>query len=115
MSWKIYHNPRCSKSRQTLQLLKDNNVEPEVIEYLKTPPTKNELESLVEGLGSPELLVRTKEDDYKSHPFDTSSADSVVKGLVKAPKLMERPVVVHGKQVVLGRPPENVLELLKKS
>lgn len=114
MSWKIYHNPKCSKSRQTLQLLRDNNIEPEVIEYLKQPPTGSELLEIIDGLGRPELLVRTKEDEFRSEPFDTSDTAKVVNALVKVPKLMERPVVVHGSQVVLGRPPENILELLQK-
>lgn len=115
MSWKIYHNPRCSKSRQTLQLLKDHNVEPEVVEYLSEPPSESDIKMMIRALGAPELLVRTKEDEFRQKPFDTSDEKAVIQGLRNAPRLMERPVVVFGEKVVLGRPPENVLALLKPS
>ena len=113
--WTIYHNPRCSKSRQTLQLLQENQVEPEVVLYLETPPDKTTLKSLLEKLGiEPRALLRKGEDDYKALNLkDTGlSDDALIDAMVSHPKLIERPIVVKGDKAVLGRPPENVLELL---
>lgn len=115
MSWKIYHNPRCSKSRETLELLKQNRIDPEVIEYLNHPLSAGEIQHMIDGLGDSAMLVRTKEAEFKESPFDTSDADTVKSRLLKTPKLLERPVVIFNQKVVLGRPPENVLTLLKDS
>ncbi len=111
---KIYHNPRCSKSRQTLQLVQEANKEIEIIEYLKTPPTFEELKSLVKTLGiQPEQLLRKNEAIYKEQfKGKTYTDDQWIKIMIKNPKLIERPIVVEGNKAVLGRPPENVAKLL---
>jgi arsenate reductase len=111
----IYHNPRCSKSRQALQLLKDRAVEPEVVEYLKTPPDAATLSKLLDQLGlEPRELIRRKEPEYKASGADDPSLDrdSLIALMVKFPKLIERPIVVSGGKAALGRPPERVLEIL---
>jgi arsenate reductase len=111
--WKIYHNPRCSKSRQTLALLRENGVEPEVIEYLNTPPSAEEIEEIMEMFSAePHLLVRTKEEEYRKDPFSLKSKKEIARHLAEKPALMERPLVVHQGKAVLGRPPENVKVLL---
>ena len=113
--WTIYHNPRCSKSRQTLQLLQEHGIEPEVVLYLETPPTADTLTSLLHKLdiGARDLL-RTGEDAYKELQLkDTGLSDAqLIEAMVQQPKLIQRPIVVKGDRAVLGRPPENVLELL---
>jgi arsenate reductase len=111
----IYHNPRCSKSRQTLELLRGRGVEPEVIEYLKAPPDEATLARLLGQLGlRPRDLIRAKEPEYQALGLDDPSLDdaTLVRAMVEHPKLIERPIVVQGKRAVLGRPPEKVLELL---
>ncbi len=108
---KIYHNPRCSKSRQTLQLIKDAGVEVDVVEYLKTPPTEDELRDLVNKLNLPiEYLIRKGEKIYKTEfKGKDYSEDEWIKILAKNPKLIERPIVVNEDgEAILGRPPENV-------
>ncbi len=115
MSVKIYHNPRCSKSRQTLQLLKDHGIEPEVIEYLKTPPTAEEIDEILKMLDlEPRQLMRKKEAEYKQTGMDDESLnrESLIAGMVNTPKLIERPIVVTGNKAAIGRPPENVLTIL---
>lgn len=111
---KIYHNPRCTKSRQTLQLILDAGVEPEVIEYLKDVPSEAELKELVSMLGiKPYDLLRRGEADFKeSFKGKDLSDDEWIAAMVKYPKLIERPIVVKQKKAVLGRPPENVKTLL---
>jgi len=114
--FKIYHNPRCSKSRQTLQLLQDNNITPEIILYLESPPTKTELKDLLEKLGiSARDLLRTSEQAYKEAGLsDTAlSENQLLQAMVTEPKLIQRPIVVAGDKAVLGRPPENALELIQ--
>ena len=116
MAVAIYHNPKCATSRATLKLLRAHGIEPVVIEYLKTPPTRTELAALVRQLGlKPRDLLRRKEPDYKSAGLDNPKlADSaILAAMVKHPKLIERPIVVKGKKAALGRPPENVLKILK--
>ena len=113
----ILHNPRCSKSRKTLQLLQEKNVEPEIRLYLENPPSEKELSDLVEALGiSPRDLLRTGEDEYKELGLknpELSDAE-IIAAMAKHPRLIERPIVVSpdGKSAVLGRPPENVLDLI---
>lgn len=111
----IYHNPRCSKSRQTLALLEENQVTPEVVLYLETPPNAGTLKDLLGklGIGARELL-RKGEDAYKENNLkDTSLSDEdLINAMVAHPKLIERPIVVKGDKAVLGRPPENVLALI---
>ena len=115
MSVEIYHNPRCSKSRQTLQLLKDNGVEPEVVEYLKTPPDRATLEYLLEMLGlEPRDLMRKKEKEYKENNLSDPalSRDQLIDAMIAHPKLIERPIVVKNGKAAIGRPPEQVLEII---
>jgi arsenate reductase len=111
----IYHNPRCTKSRQTLELLKAKGLEPKVVEYLKTPPTVNELDEILKKLNlEPEAIVRTKEGAYAASGLknpNLSRAEKIVI-LVKNPILIERPIVVNGGKAALGRPPEKVRKIL---
>jgi len=114
-SIKIYHNPRCSKSRQTLELIRQQGIEPEVIEYLKSPPSQNELQDILSRLNmEPRQLMRTKEAEYKENNLDSEklSNKQLIDAMVKNPKLIERPIVINNEKVALGRPPENVLEIL---
>ncbi|EKI0253816.1 arsenate reductase (glutaredoxin) [Enterobacter asburiae] len=113
---KIYHNPRCSKSRDTLSLLKSNGVEPEVVLYLETPPDAQTVRQLLHmlGMGSARELMRKKEDLYKSLNLDDSrlTEAELVQAMVDNPKLIERPIVLANGQARIGRPPEDVLEIL---
>jgi len=113
---KIYHNPRCSKSRDTLSLLKSNGVEPEVVLYLETPPDAQTLRQLLRmlAMGSARELMRQKEDLYKSLNLDDSrlTEAELIQAMVENPKLIERPIVVANGQARIGRPPEDVLEIL---
>tara|TARA_B100000482_G_scaffold154778_1_gene116667 strand:+ start:58 stop:396 length:339 start_codon:yes stop_codon:yes gene_type:complete len=111
---KIYHNPRCNKSRQTLALLQENGVEPDVVLYLDNIMTADELRGLLAKLGiSPMQLVRKGEtvwkEKYKGKPL---SDNQVIEAMIANPKLIERPIVVKDQSAVLGRPPENVIELI---
>ncbi len=115
MSITIYHNPSCSKSRQTLQLIEESGLSPQIIEYLKTPPTAVELKEITQLLGiSPRELLRTKETEYTAHGLDNMALDddAIIKIMVDHPKLIERPIVIKEQRAVMGRPPENVLELI---
>ncbi|MDA5604517.1 arsenate reductase (glutaredoxin) [Enterobacter sp. PI-10] len=113
---KIYHNPRCSKSRDTLSLLTSNGVEPEVVLYLDTPPDAQTLRQLLRmlGMGSARELMRQKEDLYKSLNLDDNrlTEAELVQAMVENPKLIERPIVVANGQARIGRPPEDVLQIL---
>ncbi|HWQ39989.1 MAG TPA: arsenate reductase (glutaredoxin) [Burkholderiales bacterium] len=110
----IFHNPRCGKSRGALALLRDRGIEPEIIEYLQTPPTKAELKSVLNKLGlKPEQIVRKGEDVYKrKYAGKQLSDEQWLDALVRDPILIERPIVVKGDKAVLARPPERVIELL---
>lgn len=112
---KIWHNPRCSKSRASFDLLKEHGVDTEVVEYLKTPPTVEELKALLTLLGiAPRELMRTKETIYKELNLKEIDDDQVlIKAMAEHPKLIERPIVIKGSQAVIGRPIEKVVELLK--
>ena len=114
---RIYHNPRCSKSRQALQLLRDAGVESDIVEYLKTPLTAGELESLCVALKrDPQAIVRFGEDRAKELGLkagDARTRSEWLRLLADNPVLIERPIVVDGARAVLGRPPENVSALLK--
>lgn len=115
MTVKIYHNPRCSKSRQTLQLLKENNIEPEVIEYLNTPPTVNELDSVLTLLDlEPRDLMRKKESAYKEAGLDDTELDrtALIEGMIANPIVIERPIVIANGKAAIGRPPESVLDII---
>lgn len=111
----IYHNPRCSKSRQTLQLLTDRGIEPAIVLYLDTPPDKATMAALLRKLGmTARQLLRRGEDAYKAHNLnDTTLSDKqLIDCMVKHPNLIERPIVVNGDKAALGRPPEAVLDIL---
>ncbi|NND81983.1 MAG: arsenate reductase (glutaredoxin) [Gammaproteobacteria bacterium] len=111
----IYHNPRCSKSRQTLQLLESQDIQPIIIEYLKQPPTHQQLDSILRGLDmQPRDLMRRGEDAYAELQLDddTLSRDQLIEAMIAQPKLIQRPIVVAGDGIVIGRPPEAVLEIL---
>ena len=111
----IYHNPRCSKSRQTLEILRSKGVEPEIMLYLETPLDKPTLVGLLKNLAlSAAQLVRRSEQDFKDNNLGASDVteQQLIDAMLKYPKLIERPIVVVGDRAVLGRPPENVLELL---
>jgi arsenate reductase len=115
MRVKIYHNPRCGKSRQTLQLLQEQGIEPEIIEYLKTPPSAGELNEILQKLGmEPRELMRKKEAEYKAKGLDDQSLDrqALIKGMVNYPILIERPIVLANDKAAIGRPPEAVLTIL---
>ncbi len=111
----IYHNPRCSKSRATLDLLREQGVQPRVIEYLKEPPTAAQVKAIITKLGiKPEQLVRKGEELYKSKYAGRQLTDAQwIEAMVKDPVLIERPIVISGNEAVLGRPPENVRKLLR--
>ena len=112
---KILHNPRCSKSRQTLELLHANGAQADVVEYLKTPPTAEELSRILDMLNlEPRQLMRTKEAEYKENGLDDDSLDrdTLINAMVQFPKLIERPIVIKDNRAAIGRPPEKVLEIL---
>jgi arsenate reductase len=110
----LYHNPRCTKSRQALALLEERGVDVTVVEYLKTPPTAAEVTEILRKLGGkPAAALRKGEDEYGALGLSPdSSAAEVAKAIAKHPILLERPVLVVGARAVIGRPPERVLELL---
>mgnify|MGYP001231468967 FL=1 len=115
MTVKIYHNPRCSKSRQTVALLEDRGIKYEIIEYLKTPPTKTELSQILSMLGiGPRSLMRKKETEYRTAGLDNPSLDdaTLIAAMITHPILIERPIVVSKNKAVIGRPPENVLDIV---
>ena len=110
----IYHNPRCSKSRETLALLEGRGLTPRIVKYLETPPTAAELARLVKMLGiRPEMLVRKGEDVYRAKYAGRAMTDAEwIAAMVEHPVLIERPIVVAGERAVIGRPPERVSALL---
>ncbi len=116
MHLSIYHNPRCSKSRETLALLEARGLVPEVVRYLETPPTIELLKTLTRQLGfsSVRQLMRSKDELYQTLGVANQQLDedALYQLLAEHPSLMERPIVVHGEQARLGRPPEQVLEIL---
>jgi arsenate reductase (glutaredoxin) len=110
----IYHNPRCSKSRETLALIEEKGIKPLIIEYLKNPPSENELRELLHKLGlKPWDIVRKSEPLYKEKLGGKPLKEEAwIRVLVKHPALIERPIVVKDNEAILGRPPQNVLKLL---
>ena len=111
----IYHNPRCSKSRQTLELLQSRGIDPEVVLYLETPPNTSELTALLKKLGmGAQQLLRKSEAQFKDNFRDRELTEmQLVEAMIRYPKLIERPIVVVDDRAVLGRPPENVLEIIE--
>jgi arsenate reductase len=115
MNVKIYHNPRCGKSRQALQLIREQGIEPEVIEYLKTPPTARELDDILQKLDmGPRDLMRKQEAEYKANGLDSEALDrqALINGMVSHPIVIERPIVTANGKAAIGRPPEQVLGIL---
>jgi len=112
--YRIYHNPRCRKSREGLQILVDHGIEPEIVEYLKTPPSLSELDQVLQMLGKePEEIIRKNEDVFKEKFKGKSlSRTEWIQAMVDNPKLIERPIVVKDSEAALGRPPENIKDLL---
>ena len=112
----MYHNPRCSKSRQTLELLRARGIEPEIVEYLNTPPDAQQLGQILDMLRlEPRQLMRTSEAEYKENNLaDTSlDRDELIRAMVEHPRLIQRPVVISNGKAALGRPPEDVLEIVE--
>ncbi len=115
MSVTLYHNPRCSKSRQTLQILRDRGIEPEILEYLKTPPDALTLSAILDRLGmGPRDLMRVKEKEYRVLGLDdpSLSREALIAAMVDHPILIERPIVLKNSRAALGRPPEGVVDIL---
>ena len=115
MSITIYHNPKCSKSRQTLELLVKQGIKPVINEYLKIPPTAEKIKEILKKLGyAPRDLMRKKEDVYTEHSLDNPSlsGDDLIEFMIKHPVLIERPIVLANEKAAIGRPPEQVLEIL---
>ncbi|WP_420430574.1 arsenate reductase (glutaredoxin) [Hyphobacterium sp.] len=115
MNLVMWHNPRCTKSRETLALLRQKGIEPEIRDYLKDTPSIDELKTVLGKLGfdTARAWMRTKEADYKSLGLkDESDEDKLLAAMASHPKLIERPVVIHGERAALGRPPEKVLDVL---
>ena len=110
----IYHNPKCSKSRQTLALLEERALELRIVPYLESPPSKSELADIVKMLGVTAAdIVRTGEDEYQESGLTADSSESdVLDAIIIAPQLMQRPIVICGEQARVGRPPESTLEIL---
>lgn len=115
MSVTIYHNPRCSKSRQTVSMLEDKGISVDVIEYLKSPPDFETLQAVIKKLGlQPRQLLRKHEQAYKEAGLDDQSLsdDAIIRAMVENPILIERPIVINGDKAAIGRPPETVLKIL---
>ena len=114
MSVTIYHNPRCSKSRATLALLQDRDIDVDIIEYLNNPPSATELKRILSVLNkTPAELMRKDEDEYKQHFAGKDLSDAqAIERMVQYPKVIERPIVVNGNKAAVGRPPESVLDIL---
>ncbi|MFM2590616.1 arsenate reductase (glutaredoxin) [Vibrio sp. TBV020] len=114
MSVMIYHNPRCSKSRQTLALLEEKGIQPEIIKYLESTPSVEQLKELMAQLELTEVrdMMRTKEDIYKELELKTADDETLFKAMSENPKLIERPIVVANGKAKHGRPPEQVLDIL---
>ena len=112
----IYHNPRCSKSRLTLDLLKEKGINPEIILYLETPPSETQLISILKKLKlEPRDLMRKGESEFKEQNLsdESKSEKDLIRAMIECPKLIERPIVIYGERAVIGRPPENVLKIIK--
>lgn len=112
---RIFHNPRCSKSRQTLKLLTERGLQPDIVRYLDAPPTAQELDTILQQLGlEPRQLMRRKEPQYKQLELDNTDLNrqQLIEAMVASPRLIERPIVQANGKAVIGRPPEAVLTIL---
>jgi len=114
MSYTIWHNPRCSKSRQTLQLLEENGIEADVVKYLESEPSEEEIREVLKKLSiSAKELLRVDEEQAKMLKLkDVEDEGVIIRAMSRFPKLIQRPIVIKGDRAVLGRPPEKVLELI---
>ena len=115
MTISILHNPRCSKSRQALQILREKGVEPNIIEYLNTPPSEQAMDNILRLMGKePREVMRRKEPEYREQELDNPdlTREQLIAAMVATPKLIERPIVVGNGKAALGRPPEDVLKVL---
>lgn len=116
MAITVYHNPRCSKSRQTVALLRERGIEPELVEYLKEPPAAETLAHLATLLGvEPREMMRHGEAEYRELGLDDPDLErtALLQAIADHPRLLERPIVVNGDRAAIGRPPERVLEILE--
>ncbi|NOR62359.1 MAG: arsenate reductase (glutaredoxin) [Rhodobacteraceae bacterium] len=114
MKPQIWHNPRCSKSRQTLELLKANGVEPEIILYKDNAPSEADIRAVLEALGkAPIELIRQNDEAFKTLGLTSADDDTLIKAMAEHPAIIERPVVRNNTQAALGRPPEDVLKLFE--
>ena len=110
---KIYHNPRCTKSRQTLELLQSKNIEPEIILYLEKGLEEDEVRKILNLLNLPvKDIIRSKEVEFKEQNLKDASDEDLIKALIKTPKLLERPIVINNSKAAIGRPPENILSII---
>jgi arsenate reductase (glutaredoxin) len=110
----IYHNPRCSKSRETLQLIRESGFQPHIIEYMDSPPSVETLRDLLKKLGMQAGdLVRRKETAFRDMKLASADEQTLIEAMSREPRLIQRPIVVRGRQARLGRPPEDVLEILE--
>ncbi|WP_297434753.1 arsenate reductase (glutaredoxin) [Sulfurimonas sp.] len=111
----IMHNPRCSKSREALKILEENGINAEIVKYLETPPTKEEIKELLKMLGiNARDLMRTKEDIYKELKLkDVDDEEKLIEAMAEHPKLIERPIVIKDSKAVIGRPPSKIVDFLK--
>jgi len=109
------HNPRCSKSREALKILEENGINAEIVKYLETPPTKEEIKELLKMLDiNARDLMRTKEDVYKElHLKDVTDEEKLIEAMAEHPKLIERPIVIKDGKAVIGRPPSKIVDFLK--
>lgn len=113
MSFIIVHNPRCSKSREALQLLEAKGIKPKVVDYLNGGLTRELLTIIISALNvRPKDILRTKEDEFEALALDVEDDAATFDAILAHPKLLERPIVLYGKAAVIGRPPENILKLL---
>lgn len=112
---RIFHNPRCSKSRQALALLNEHGIKPEIVRYLDTPPSAHELDAILDKLGlEPQQLMRRNEPEYKQLGLDSAdlSRQQMMAAMIAHPRLIERPIVLANGKAVIGRPPEAVLSIV---
>ncbi len=112
---RIFHNPKCSKCRLTMEILNDKGVNTSVIEYLKTPPNSDELTEILDLLGiEPRELMRKHEAPYKENNLDNPelTRDQLIQAMIDHPILIERPIIINGKKATIGRPPEKVFDIL---
>jgi arsenate reductase len=111
----IIHNPRCSKSRETLALLESRGITPKVVDYLNGELNRELLLTVIKALNiSPKEILRTKEEEFQSLTINLDDSEEVINAILKHPKLLERPIVLHGHKAAIGRPPENILGLLTR-